>query len=253
MRRLRQLSGYSGYLSAELTQPLLNAAELERDAIFRNSMHEAGEDEWACPVCAFSNRPRTPNCDICGLDKGEALRRPAQYRKLAAAACSPACDDDATDDPADGGDEEKGASETDAALGGGADGEMPARLTARQRRSARRALWQREPANSGAELRWRCARAECMGTADGASKGGKLAGGDVVAGETCVAVMRTGVQLDWAPANGHLAGGGGGIDTRQTGGYWTVSCVVGRLLDIFVQEKDMFDKSSCSPCSNRSP
>ncbi|CAM9625956.1 unnamed protein product, partial [Choristocarpus tenellus] len=53
-----------------LSQPLLDEEEEQRhEAVFRNSLTEAGEQPWWCPVCGFDNRPRCKNCDLCGTSK----------------------------------------------------------------------------------------------------------------------------------------------------------------------------------------
>lgn len=66
VRRLRRLSGLSArYLSAELTQPLLEDAD--HDSVF---VREGGE--WRCPVCLQENRQRREACDVCGLGRSVA-------------------------------------------------------------------------------------------------------------------------------------------------------------------------------------
>ncbi|KAH8046734.1 ubiquitin protein ligase [Aureococcus anophagefferens] len=65
VRRLRRLSGYGGrYLSAELTQPLLDEADSE--AVFRDG------DGWRCPICALENRVSSGACDVArALSEGD--------------------------------------------------------------------------------------------------------------------------------------------------------------------------------------
>ena len=217
MRRLRQLSGYSGYLSAELTQPLINTADLERDAIFRNSMQEQGEDDWRCPVCAFLNRPRSPACDLCGLDKTEGALRSEHYASLARQACS-------SDSAHEAGGDDKPSSQSNddetAPLSGTGTLELSVqRLSARQQRAARRGLWRREMSARGGVLRWRRAPPSPDTAGDGGEASeGKPPKTDSAHGQ--VAVMRANTQLAWAPADGHIAGGGDGgeADARNRGG-----------------------------------
>lgn len=64
-RRLRHFSGLSArYLSAELTQPLL---EEDHDSVFSRE-----GDDWRCPCCGFHNRPSRAGCDACGLPRSAA-------------------------------------------------------------------------------------------------------------------------------------------------------------------------------------
>ncbi|CAM9272529.1 unnamed protein product, partial [Discosporangium mesarthrocarpum] len=54
----------------ELARPLLGDEEEQApETVFRNSLTEAGETPWICPVCWFDNRPRCKNCDLCGTSK----------------------------------------------------------------------------------------------------------------------------------------------------------------------------------------
>ena len=58
VRRLRRLSGLSArYLSAELTQPLIE--DTDHETFLRS------DDTWTCPVCEMRNSRSA--CDICGL------------------------------------------------------------------------------------------------------------------------------------------------------------------------------------------
>ncbi|KAH8095430.1 ubiquitin protein ligase [Aureococcus anophagefferens] len=74
VRRLRRLSGYGGrYLSAELTQPLLDEADSE--AVFRDG------DGWRCPICALENRVSSGACDVLSVPdeaKEDEAKKPSR-------------------------------------------------------------------------------------------------------------------------------------------------------------------------------
>eukprot|EP00614_Pseudopedinella_elastica_P008076 CAMPEP_0172607774 /NCGR_PEP_ID=MMETSP1068-20121228/27917_1 /TAXON_ID=35684 /ORGANISM="Pseudopedinella elastica, Strain CCMP716" /LENGTH=250 /DNA_ID=CAMNT_0013410863 /DNA_START=176 /DNA_END=925 /DNA_ORIENTATION=+ len=120
--------------------------ERSRSDVFRNSLFESGEEDWACGLCGFGNRPRVAHCSLCGLDRDKMLFQSKQVAKAArkvfflsgAAAAAEA------DEPVDG--------DTGSGLGGEDGGEdeagflpEPLHLTDRQLRAARRLLWRREP------------------------------------------------------------------------------------------------------------
>jgi len=44
-----------------------------RSSVFDNSLLESGEDDWGCALCGFTNRPRTFECNLCGLDRDKLL------------------------------------------------------------------------------------------------------------------------------------------------------------------------------------
>jgi hypothetical protein len=44
-----------------------------RHNVFSNSLVENGEEDWSCGLCGFTNRPRTFECNLCGLDRDKML------------------------------------------------------------------------------------------------------------------------------------------------------------------------------------
>jgi len=106
VRRLRRLSGLSArYLSAELTQPLLDDTDHETFL--------TADDGWVCPACDLKNRSSRSACDICGLTRTSAQQKGADLKRAARKAL--------------GWDEASGKTE----------------LPPRQRRCARRRRWTR--------------------------------------------------------------------------------------------------------------
>lgn len=122
VRRLRRLSGLSArYLSAELTQPLLD--ETDHETVLTR---EGGE--WRCVVCGQENRRVREACDLCGLARAISTGPRAaevEARALKAAGYDP-----------------NAVVRIVKSYSGGKDAES-IDLTTRQKRAARRGRWQR--------------------------------------------------------------------------------------------------------------
>jgi len=164
VRRLRRLSGYGGrYLSAELTQPLLDEADSE--AVFRDG------DGWRCPICALENRVSSGACDVCGLSQrvgtGPRARELEAKARLGAGYASErslSVPDEAKEDEA------KKPSRSPRRKGSRKDAEAPLfALNARQRRAARRRRWRRALDEHGV-ARWRL-DGDCGGAAPSGARG----------------------------------------------------------------------------------
>uniref|UniRef100_A0A7S3JVZ5 HECT-type E3 ubiquitin transferase n=1 Tax=Aureoumbra lagunensis TaxID=44058 RepID=A0A7S3JVZ5_9STRA len=76
LRRLRRISGglSARYLSAELTQPLLDGGggDIDHDTVIGSAR---SDNNWKCPVCCMMNPGRLSACDICSLSQAEAEKR----------------------------------------------------------------------------------------------------------------------------------------------------------------------------------
>jgi len=123
-------------------------AETTRADVFRNSLHESGEEDWDCPLCGFGNRPRCFHCNLCGMDKDKVLLdrdRVAQCQRqvmLAAFSSSPLQQGASATTAKPG--TVSAAAAAAAALKTGPTQTFSMKLSDRQLRGARRLLWRRE-------------------------------------------------------------------------------------------------------------
>lgn len=58
-----------------------------REDVFRNSLLDAGELDWECPLCRFTNRPRCGNCNLCGTAKDRLFASPGSFFSAALQVC----------------------------------------------------------------------------------------------------------------------------------------------------------------------
>lgn len=149
--RLGQRSSLSllGRDDASLYERLLHHADVDaeqeqREAVWRNSLQEDGEEEWQCPVCALHNRPRARVCPLCSTSYDQALALKGLAVGGPVAAAAKASHDNNTNTQ---------AADKKTAKSEGEEGEGEEALTAltltqlrqlssRQKKGRRRRLWQ---------------------------------------------------------------------------------------------------------------
>jgi hypothetical protein len=121
----------------------VDAEQEQREAVWRNSLQEDGEEEWQCPVCALHNRPRARVCPLCSTSYDQALALKGLAVGGPVAAAAKATHDNNSTQAAD-----KKTAKSEGEEGEGEEALTALTLTqlrqlsSRQKKGRRRRLWQ---------------------------------------------------------------------------------------------------------------